>query len=234
MGIENFVIFRSVDSLCILRWIIYICRKLSGVTNEVRKAVEKDLGTLERIFDKARLFMKESGNPAQWIDGYPAPDRIMADIRNGDCYCVVDDAGHVVGTFAFIVGEDPNYKEIVTVVGSTIILMRRYTGWLPTVLVGVLPIPVSVGVLPGRIISESTHMPTIKYCSGFYKNTVLCFAVLSVWQTVRNGLLFSGKSGVSVVGGSVGKKYRSVRKSRRPVLYYRQNSLIFERLYSNR
>ena len=79
---------------------------------KVRKAVEKDLGTLERIFDKARLFMKESGNPAQWIDGYPAPDRIMADIKNGDCYCVVDDAGHVVGTFAFIVGEDPNYKEI--------------------------------------------------------------------------------------------------------------------------
>ena len=75
---------------------------------KVRKAVEKDLGTLVRIFDKARLFMKESGNPAQWIDGYPAPDRIMADIKNGDCYCVVDDAGHVVGTFAFIVGEDPN------------------------------------------------------------------------------------------------------------------------------
>ena len=64
---------------------------------KVRKAVEKDLGTLERIFDKARLFMKESGNPAQWIDGYPAPDRIMADIKNGDCYCVVDDAGPVVG-----------------------------------------------------------------------------------------------------------------------------------------
>lgn len=40
---------------------------------KVRKAVEKDLGTLVRIFDKARLFMKESGNPAQWIDGYPAP-----------------------------------------------------------------------------------------------------------------------------------------------------------------
>ena len=36
----------------------------------------------------------------------------MADIKNGDCYCVVDDTGHVVGTFAFIVGEDPNYKEI--------------------------------------------------------------------------------------------------------------------------
>ena len=36
----------------------------------------------------------------------------MADIKNGDCYCVVDDAGHVVGTFAFIVGKDPNYKEI--------------------------------------------------------------------------------------------------------------------------
>ncbi len=79
---------------------------------KVRKAVEKDLGTLERIFDKARSFMKESGNPAQWIDGYPAPDRIMADIKNDDCYCVVDDAGHVVGTFAFIVGKDPNYKEI--------------------------------------------------------------------------------------------------------------------------
>lgn len=71
---------------------------------KVRKAVEKDLGTLVRIFDKARLFMKESGNPAQWIDGYPAPDRIMADIKNGDCYCVVDDAGACCGDICFYRG----------------------------------------------------------------------------------------------------------------------------------
>ena len=135
---------------------------------KVRKAVEKDLGTLERIFDKARLFMKESGNPAQWIDGYPAPDRIMADIKNGDCYCVVDDTGHVVGTFAFIVGEDPNYKEI------------RNGSWL-----------------------NDRPYATIHRLA--YKNTVFRFAVLSVWQTVPNDLLFRKKFGVSVVDNPLGR-----------------------------
>ena len=83
--------------------------------------------------------------------------------------------------------------------------LSHYSDWLPTALAGVWPIPVSAGVLPGRKTSESIRMPTIKYCNGFYKNTVFRFAVLSVWQTVPNDLLFRKKFGVSVVDNPLGR-----------------------------
>ena len=109
--------------------------------------------------------------------------------------------GHLLLSWAKI----PIIKKFVTGVGSTTAPMRRYTDWLPTALAGVWPIPVSAGVLPGRKTSESIRMPTIKYCNGFYKNTVFRFVVLSVWQTVPNDLLFRKKFGVSVVENPLGR-----------------------------
>lgn len=79
---------------------------------EIRKAIPDDWYDLERIFACARSFMQRTGNAFQWIDGYPSRELVMRDIGNGHCYCVTNDRGKVVGTFACIPGEDPNYRKI--------------------------------------------------------------------------------------------------------------------------
>ena len=38
---------------------------------EIRKAVPKDLDIILKMYEEARRFMAENGNPNQWINGYP-------------------------------------------------------------------------------------------------------------------------------------------------------------------
>lgn len=78
----------------------------------IEKATQDCLDTLMAIFDRARRYMAENGNPNQWIDGYPARETIAADIRNGNCYICRNDEGKIVATFAFIIGRDPTYRQI--------------------------------------------------------------------------------------------------------------------------
>ena len=79
---------------------------------EIRKAKREDIGVLMPIFERARAFMRATGNAGQWIDGYPSRERVMCDIDAGNCYCVEDAAGRVVATFVAAEGEEPNYREI--------------------------------------------------------------------------------------------------------------------------
>ena len=46
----------------------------------VRKAVIDDLPQIMEIFDHARKFMKQSGNPTQWGDNYPPEEVVIDDI----------------------------------------------------------------------------------------------------------------------------------------------------------
>ena len=55
--------------------------------------------------------MKRSGNPDQWINGYPTEEIITEDIRNGNFY-VEEINGAINGCFAFIVGLEPTYRQI--------------------------------------------------------------------------------------------------------------------------
>lgn len=77
----------------------------------VRPTLLSDVPRLKEIFADARAFMAENGNPSQWGDGYPHEEDILNDIRRGVSYVVVD-GDVVVGTFAFILGEDPTYHII--------------------------------------------------------------------------------------------------------------------------
>lgn len=79
---------------------------------QIRKAEEKDVDVLLRIFDRARAYMRDTGNPTQWREGYPSESSLRKDMAEGNCYCVVDPAGRVVGTFALVSGEDPNYQKM--------------------------------------------------------------------------------------------------------------------------
>lgn len=79
----------------------------------IRKAVPADIDRLMRIFAIAREFMKSSGNPNQWINGYPQEELIRNEIAAGHCFvCVSSEDGHVVATFCFIEGPDPTYSYI--------------------------------------------------------------------------------------------------------------------------
>lgn len=70
-----------------------------------------DLTRIIEIFDKARSFMRRTGNMSQWTGGYPSADILMNDIRQGNNYVIVRDE-IVVGTFAFILGPDSTYSTI--------------------------------------------------------------------------------------------------------------------------
>ncbi|MBO7401014.1 MAG: N-acetyltransferase [Clostridia bacterium] len=78
---------------------------------KVRKAVPKDFERIMQIYEYARGFMIRSGNPRQWGRGYPSPELVQTDIREGYCMAVYDEDG-VHGAFALISGEDPTYARI--------------------------------------------------------------------------------------------------------------------------
>ena len=78
---------------------------------EIRRACMEDLPQILRIYECARAYMRESGNPTQWAGGYPPVERVEADIRQDISYVVGDESG-LHGVFVFFVGEDPTYLKI--------------------------------------------------------------------------------------------------------------------------
>lgn len=77
----------------------------------IRKATMQDEGELERIYAYARAFMKQTGNPNQWGDTSPSPEKVRDGIREG-CAYVLCEGEHIAGAFYFRVGEDPTYRRI--------------------------------------------------------------------------------------------------------------------------
>lgn len=79
---------------------------------DIRKSRLEDMPAIMDIFEAARAFMRKHGNHSQWINGYPSEAVILADIQKGNSYVITTGEGKVVGTFAFIVGDDPTYSYI--------------------------------------------------------------------------------------------------------------------------
>ena len=78
----------------------------------VRKAVESDYNRIMEIYEIARSFMAETGNPHQWGDlGYPYPDLIKEDIEE-QRLLVITENETVEGVFFWSLGVDPTYVEI--------------------------------------------------------------------------------------------------------------------------
>ena len=79
----------------------------------IRLADAGDLEAILSLFDTARRFMAANGNPTQWIAGYPDAAVVREDIARGNCYvCTTAESERIVGTFAFILGEEPTYRLI--------------------------------------------------------------------------------------------------------------------------
>lgn len=78
---------------------------------QVRRAQTEDIGRLMEIYRYAKQYMKDSGNPTQWSDGYPQKEIIENDIRAGQCY-VCEEGKELHGVFVLALGEEPTYHVI--------------------------------------------------------------------------------------------------------------------------
>ena len=91
---------------------------------QIQKAELKDLPQMMIIYQRAREFMRETGNPDQWKDSYPQEEVVRRGIEEGKAWlCTADGPedgqeedgltqGEVLGTFYFAVEDDRTYHEI--------------------------------------------------------------------------------------------------------------------------
>ena len=77
----------------------------------IRLATLNDLDTIKAIFVEAKKKMVSDGNQKQWQDiDYPFCFT-KTDIEKKQCY-VIEEDNELVGTFTFIIGDDPTYSYI--------------------------------------------------------------------------------------------------------------------------
>lgn len=80
----------------------------------IRKTVYADMETVMKIYERARGFMAEHGNPLQWgPTNWPPEELVRQDIAKGESYVCIDN-DNIVAVFYFIQGEDidPTYRNI--------------------------------------------------------------------------------------------------------------------------
>jgi len=77
----------------------------------IRKAAMEDLDAILEVYKIARQYMKDTGNPTQWGDDYPAVEAICGHMENGDMY-VAERNNNICGAFAYIVGIEHCYNKI--------------------------------------------------------------------------------------------------------------------------
>lgn len=78
---------------------------------KIEKAQMQDMPRIQEIYEYARKFMRENGNPNQWKDNSPKESVLENDIANGNLYVIKSD-NEIHGVFAFILGEDVTYRVI--------------------------------------------------------------------------------------------------------------------------
>ena len=78
----------------------------------IRKAEERDIPFIERIFEGARARMAAQGNTTQWVNGYPGREDILRDLEDGACHVMQDENGRIYGVFSVFTQPDPTYPGI--------------------------------------------------------------------------------------------------------------------------
>ena len=77
----------------------------------IRNADLLEAQEIKQIYENAKRFMSENGNPDQWSVGGPDLSIARADMEKGIGY-VLEENGEILAAFMFSVGEDPTYVEI--------------------------------------------------------------------------------------------------------------------------
>lgn len=78
----------------------------------IRKTQLQDLAVVMKMYDYAKVFMREHGNGNQWVNGYPSEELIAQEIMDDHSYVCENERGEVIGTFCYIPGPDPTYLHI--------------------------------------------------------------------------------------------------------------------------
>ena len=78
---------------------------------EILPAKEEELSRILEIYDIAKAYMRESGNPNQWNGAYPDPELLREDIRKQRLYVIKKD-GRIHGVFMLLLEEEPTYSYI--------------------------------------------------------------------------------------------------------------------------
>lgn len=77
----------------------------------IQKAEKGQLDEIMAIYERARQFMEDHGNPTQWASTYPSKDMIMEDTEKGFMYVCM--AGEKVeAVFYYREGEEEDYARI--------------------------------------------------------------------------------------------------------------------------
>jgi RimJ/RimL family protein N-acetyltransferase len=78
---------------------------------QIRKATLADLDVLIDLYEHARLFMSQNGNPDQWGLTYPSRNLLAKDIEEGHSY-LCEENGEILIAFYYRVGIDDTYLKI--------------------------------------------------------------------------------------------------------------------------
>ena len=79
---------------------------------KIRCATYNDFDKILNIYDRARTFMREHGNPTQWGDSYPSKELVASDLEQGCLFVVVDEENALAGVFSCFVDGDRDYDVI--------------------------------------------------------------------------------------------------------------------------
>ena len=78
---------------------------------KIRHATMEDLPIILTIYDRARAYMREQGNAAQWNGGYPPEALLREDIAQEKLYACVE-ADEILAVFYYAYEDDPTYLKI--------------------------------------------------------------------------------------------------------------------------
>lgn len=79
---------------------------------EIRKTHPTERDILMGIFEQAKRIMRKDGNMKQWTGSYPSIALVDKEIAEGNSYVCLNEQKEIIGTFAFIRGNDPTYARI--------------------------------------------------------------------------------------------------------------------------
>ena len=77
----------------------------------IRSVEIQDLDQILSIYERARAYMQETGNPTQWGTTSPALSILLKDIELKQLY-LLEDQQAIHAVFALIPGDDPTYQYI--------------------------------------------------------------------------------------------------------------------------
>lgn len=80
----------------------------------IRNAEPEDLETILALYEGARRFMRDHGNPRQWNTVWPPETLVREDIEKKRNYVCTDENGEILAVFVYLFGEnaEPGYLSI--------------------------------------------------------------------------------------------------------------------------